>query len=273
VPREVYAIWDAGLAARIAGLRRARGDAPAIARRIHRVFGRAESQLSEALRGMVDGVPGASLHYQVKFPETLIKLVVRDPDAAAAAARLAALDEALEARVGAWRYATGDDALPLIAGRALLAAGVRVATAESCTGGMVGSLLTELAGSSGYYVGGAVTYSDEEKVRQLGVAPETLAAHGAVSEPTVIEMARGIRARTGADLAIAISGVAGPGGGSAEKPVGTVWLALDGAGEASTFRMQWPGARDQVRVLAAWWALDMLRRAALASRPNVKEQG
>ncbi len=262
VPREIYAIWEAGLRARVDELRRSSGAAPRIARRVYRIFGRAESQLSEALRGLVDGYPGASLHYQVKFPEVLVKLVVRDPDAAAATARHDELDAQLRARVGRWIYGTGDDPLPLVLGRALLDAGVRVAVAESCTGGMVGALLTELAGSSGYFVGGAIVYANEEKVRQLGVSPATLDAHGAVSEETVVEMAKGVRARTGADLGVAVSGVAGPGGGSADKPVGTVWLAVDGPGAATrTFRMQWPGARDQVRTLAAWWALELLRQA------------
>ncbi len=262
-PREIHAIWEAGLGARVDELRRGHGTAPHIARCVYRIFGRAESQLSEALRGLADGVPGATIHYQVKFPEVLVKLVVRDPDGAAAATRLAALDAELRARVGPWIYGLGEDALPLVLGRALLAAGHRVAVAESCTGGMVGALLTELPGSSGYFVGGAIVYANDEKVRQLGVALDSLAAHGAVSEAVAIEMARGVRARTGADLGVAVTGIAGPGGGTADKPVGTVWLAVDGPGDAAarTFRLQWPGARDQVRVLASWWALDLIRKA------------
>lgn len=269
VPREVHAIWEAGLRARVDELRRARGTAPRIARCVYRIFGRAESQLSEALRGLVDDHAGASIHYQIKFPECLVKLVVRDPDAAAAAARLAELDAQLRARVGRWIYGTGDDPLPLVLGRSLLAAGATIAVAESCTGGMVGALLTDLPGSSGYFVGGAITYANDEKVRQLGVAPATLEAHGAVSEATVQEMATGIRAKTGADIGVAVSGIAGPGGGSADKPVGTVWLAVDGPGAATrTFRMQWPGARDQVRTLAAWWALDLVRQALAADEAH-----
>ncbi|HUQ05573.1 MAG TPA: competence/damage-inducible protein A [Kofleriaceae bacterium] len=267
VPREVHSIWEAGLRARVEALRQARGAAPRIARCVYRIFGRAESQLSEALRGLVDGYEGASIHYQIKFPEVLVKLVVRDPDAAAATTRLHDLDRQLRARVGRWIYGTGDDPLPLVLGRTLLASGTRVAVAESCTGGMVGALLTDLAGSSGYFLGGAIVYSNEEKVRQLGVAPATLEAHGAVSEETVLEMAKGIRARTGADIGVAVSGIAGPGGGTPEKPVGTVWLAVDGPGTAPrTFRMQWPGARDQVRTLAAWWALDLVRQAVESNR-------
>jgi nicotinamide-nucleotide amidase len=271
VPREVHSIWAAGLRARVDAMRQARGAAPRIARCVYRIFGRAESQLSEALRGLVDGSLGASIHYQIKFPEVLVKLVVRDPDAASAATRLADLDAQLRARVGRWIYGTGDDPLPLVLGRALLARGTRIAVAESCTGGMIGALLTDLAGSSGYFVGGAIVYSNEEKERQLGVAKETIEAHGAVSEETVQEMARGVRARTGADIGVAVSGIAGPGGGTPDKPVGTVWLAVDGPGAATrTFRMMWPGARDQVRVLAAWWALDLVRQALSAS--HAKEQ-
>ena len=265
VPRELHAIYAGGLRARIAELRDQRGLAPRIARRIYRAFGRGESQFSQALRGAIDAFPGASLHYQVKFPETLLKVVVKDLDQAAASARLEAIDVELRARVGRHVYAVGDDNLPLVVGRALLAGGATLATAESCTGGLLGALLTELPGSSGYFLGGAITYSNAEKVRQLGVSPATLEAHGAVSEETVREMARGVRERTGAAIGVAISGVAGPGGGTPDKPVGTVWLALDatlgGAPRGATFKLTWPGARDQVRTLAAWWGLELIRQA------------
>lgn len=268
VPRELQAIYDSGLGARIAELRERHGAAPRMARRIYRVFGRGESQLSSALRGVVDGIDGASIHYQVKFPETLIKIVVRDLDPAAATARLETIEAGVRARIGRYIYATGDEPLPLVVGRALLARGATVATAESCTGGLLGQLLTELPGSSGYYLGGAIVYANAEKVRQLGVAPATLAGEGAVSEACVREMAQGVRERTGATFGVAISGIAGPGGGTPDKPVGTVWLALDHAGRpATTHRVTWPGARDQVRTLGAWWGLELLRRA-VASEPE-----
>ena len=104
-----------------------------------------------------------------------------------------------------------------------------LATAESCTGGMIGELMTSIAGSSTAYLGGAIVYANAEKVRQLGVAQATLDAHGAVSEETVREMARGARERFGASLAVACPGVAGPDGGTPDKPVGTVWLAIASA--------------------------------------------
>ncbi|MDQ3364577.1 MAG: CinA family nicotinamide mononucleotide deamidase-related protein [Myxococcota bacterium] len=257
-PREIQGIWTGGLVDRLTALREAAGVVERVARRIYRVFGRGESQISQACRGLLDGVAGASIHYQVKFPEILVKLVVRDRDQGAAEARLADLDRGLRERLPRIIYGTGDETLVERVTRRLIAAGATVATAESCTGGLIGELLTRLPGSSRSFVGGAITYANHEKVRQLGVAVATLEAHGAVSEPTVQEMARGARERFGVDHAVAVSGIAGPDGGTAEKPVGTVWLAIASADGVRTKHLVWPGARDQVRLLAAWWALALL---------------
>jgi nicotinamide-nucleotide amidase len=264
IPREMQAIFEAGLGPRIAELREARGAPVRIARRIYRVFGRGESQISAACRGVVDGVAGATIHYQVKFPETLVKIVVRDPDGDAARARLEAIDGALRDRLGRHLYGTGDVALPEATTRTLIERGLRVATAESCTGGMIAQLLTAAPGSSAAFVGGAVVYANDEKVRQLGVAAETLAAHGAVSEACAREMAAGARTRFGVELAVAVTGIAGPEGGTPDKPVGTVWLAVDRRGQVTTKQLTWPGPRELVRTLSAWWGLALIREAALA---------
>ncbi len=258
IPREVYGIFDAGLGARLVAIREASGNVERIARRIYRVFGRGESQISQACRGMIDSVAGTSIHYQVKFPETLVKLVVRDADQAAADAKLAALDADIRDRLGAAIYATGDENLIDRATRRLIESGRTVATAESCTGGMIGELLTRMPGSSRAFIGGAIVYSNAEKVRQLGVAQATLDAHGAVSEQTVIEMATGARLRFATTLAVAVSGIAGPDGGTPDKPVGTVWLALASPDGCVTKKLGWPGMRDQIRTLAAWWALKLI---------------
>ena len=269
-PREIQAILEAGMERRFAELREAAGDVERIARRVYRVFGRGESQISQACRGMIDGVAGASIHYQVKFPETLVKLVVRDGDGDAAARALAALDAEIRDRLRGYLYGDGDETLIERTVRRLIEAGRTVATAESCTGGMLGEMLTRRPGSSRAFLGGAITYSNAEKVRQLGVREATLASHGAVSEATVREMALGARERFGADLAVAVSGVAGPDGGSPDKPVGTVWLALagpaggDGNGDGdgvTTKQLTWPGARDQIRTLASWWAIKLIDEA------------
>jgi nicotinamide-nucleotide amidase len=265
-PREIHAILEASLERRFAELRESSGiGRPAgverIARRLYRVFGRGESQISQACRGLVDSVPGASIHYQVKFPETLVKLVVRDRDGEAAARALDDLDRGLRDRLRGFLYGDGDETLVDRTVRRLIEAGKTVATAESCTGGMIGELLTRRPGSSQTFVGGAITYSNAEKTRQLGVRAETLASHGAVSEPTVREMALGARERFGADFAVAVSGVAGPDGGTPDKPVGTVWLALASEAGVTTKQLGWPGARDQIRTLASWWALKLLDEA------------
>jgi len=263
VPREMKAITAESLRARILELRDAAGGAERIARRLWRVFGRGESQVASALEGVVEGVVGASLHYQVSFPETLVKVVVRDRDRAAAEARLAAVDRAVRERLAPWLYGEADDSLAAALGRALSARGLTLASAESCTGGMLGALVTSVPGSSAWYLGGAVTYANAEKVRQLGVSPATLEAAGAVSEACVREMAGGIRERSGASVAVAVSGIAGPDGGTADKPVGTVWLAVAGPGDGvETMHFVWPGARDQVRTLAAWWAMSMVKTIA-----------
>lgn len=261
VPREIYGIWDAALGPRLGELRERAGIVERVARRLYRAFGRGESQISQACRGLVDGVPGASIHYQVKFPETLVKLVVRDADQAAADARLAALDAGLRSRLAGVLYGTGEESLVERVPRRLIEAGVRIATAESCTGGLLGELLTRRPGVSGVYAGGAIVYANAEKVRQLGVRQETLDVHGAVSEETVREMARGARERFGVDMAVAISGVAGPDGGTPDKPVGTVWIAIDDGGEVRTKKLGWPGARDQIRLLSTWWGLHLLDEA------------
>lgn len=141
---------------------------------------------------------------------------------------------------------------------ALAARGARLALAESCTGGLVAARLTARPGASRFLDAGLVVYSDAAKTALLGVAPDTLAAHGAVSEAVAREMLDGALGRTGADAAVAITGVAGPDGGTAEKPVGTVWIgaALDGQSRLRRFRFE--GDRRQVRDGAADTALDML---------------
>nr|MDA8164740.1 nicotinamide-nucleotide amidohydrolase family protein [Desulfobacteraceae bacterium] len=138
------------------------------------------------------------------------------------------------------------------------------ATAESCTGGLIGHAITRVPGSSAYYLGGAVTYSNGLKEQLLGVAPETLRRHGAVSGETARAMAEGCRRLTGADYALAVTGIAGPGGGSPEKPVGTVWFGLAAPGEeARGFHRLFRGSRAEIQAIAGATALDLLRRVLL----------
>ena len=141
---------------------------------------------------------------------------------------------------------------------AAVAGGLRVATAESCTGGLLAATLTDLPGASDYFVGGAVAYADDVKVRGLGVDPLDLERHGAVSETVALRMAVGVCRRFAADLAMAVTGIAGPGGGTPEKPVGTVWMAVRSPdGSATARRMRLGGDRSSVRARSVEEVLSM----------------
>jgi len=148
--------------------------------------------------------------------------------------------------------------------RLLLRRGLTVSTAESCTAGLVAKRLTDLPGSSGAYLGGVVAYADREKTRALGVPASLLRKHGAVSAEVAAAMARGIRRRTGSDLAVAVTGIAGPGGARPGKPVGLVWFAVDWAKSVSTFERRFAGDRGYIRGIAAHAAIDLLRRTVAA---------
>lgn len=133
-----------------------------------------------------------------------------------------------------------------------------MALAESCTGGLIASLITDVPGSSDYFLASLVTYSNDSKVSLLGVNEGTLKEHGAVSDKTAREMAAGARKVSGADMGLAVTGIAGPGGGSAEKPVGLVFFALDHGGEVEVHRKIFPGERSTVKRAAAEHGLTML---------------
>jgi len=148
-----------------------------------------------------------------------------------------------------------DKSLEVILGEKLRARGLRLAVAESCTGGLIGHRVTNVAGSSTYYVGSVTAYAYEAKVRLLGVTWETLENHGAVSAETVAEMARGIRRALAADVGIAVSGIAGPGGGMPGKPVGLVWIAVSAKDDLLTRQFNFKGERISVKEQAAEEAL------------------
>jgi nicotinamide-nucleotide amidase len=193
----------------------------------------------------------------------------------AAADTPAAADDLLDAaeaevrhRLGSAVYGRDGATLAAAVGAALVARGRTLATAESCTGGLIGQLLTETPGSSAYYVGGIVSYANEIKQNLLGVASDVLATHGAVSEPVAAAMARGARAACGADYAVAVTGIAGPGGGTTEKPVGLVCigLATPNAVDAATYHFGSDPPRHAIRLRAARMALHRVRQALLAVR-------
>lgn len=156
---------------------------------------------------------------------------------------------------------------------AAIAGGLRIATAESCTGGLLAATLTDLPGASEYFVGGVVAYANDAKVRHLGVVPGALDSHGAVSETVALQMAGGACRRFGADMAMAVTGIAGPGGGTAEKPVGTVWIAVcssGGAGGARRIRLQ--GDRLAVRTRSVEEVLSMALEVLARTCPRTARE-
>ncbi len=167
----------------------------------------------------------------------------------------------LSSRLEPYAYAEGTTDLADVVLTLLRRAGRRVAIAESCTGGMLGERLTAVAGSSDVFAGGVIAYDDEVKIELLGVDREELQRHGAVSEQVVTAMAAAARHRFGVDVGIGITGIAGPGGGSAEKPVGTVWIAVATPDELVPRQLRLFGNREEVRRRATQAALDLVRRS------------
>jgi nicotinamide-nucleotide amidase len=187
-----------------------------------------------------------------------------------------ALDEAigqLRARLGAAAYGEGSTDLAAVVLDACRAQGLRIAVAESCTGGMLGARLTAVPGSSDVVLGGVIAYANEVKERLLGVPAESIARAGAVSEEVARAMASGAREKLGADIGIGITGIAGPGGGTPEKPVGTVWTAVDVAGVVQARRSVYVGDREEIRQRAAQGALNMVRLEVGRARLGVGGRG
>ena len=261
VPRELARMMDEQVLPRI----EARCAGRAVVRaRILRTFGMGESSLEEALAGIAqDGA--VTLGFRTAFPDNLLRPLARAATVAEAEAKLDAVCTAIRERLGALVYAEGDEPLEAVAGRLLRERGMTLAVAESCTGGLLAERVTHIAGASDYFLGGVVAYANAAKQALLGVPAELLDQHGAVSEPVARAMAEGARERFGADLALATTGVSGPGGGSAEKPVGTVCIALAREGGTHAERFVFPLDRARHRSLTAQIGLDWVRRTLLGA--------
>lgn len=230
-------------------------------------FGYGESDAAEKLGELMQRGRNPVVGTTVSDGICSIRVRAEYPEAEEAQRQLDDTIMQVEAKLGPTVFGRDETTLQSSLVKLLLQEGKTVATAESCTGGMIGSMLTDVPGSSAAYLGGWITYTNELKTSQLGVRPGVIEAHGAVSEDVVIAMAEGARQRSGADYAIAVSGVAGPGGGTEDKPVGTVWLALATPGNspkgttASLARLI--GNRSSIRDRAAKCALQMIRLTLL----------
>jgi nicotinamide-nucleotide amidase len=240
-----------------------RGSGVSLLRRVVRVAGRFESQVDEALHPLYGvwerATPPVSATILAALGSIELHVSTRAPRDAAAAALDAAVAQAT-AVLGPDVYSTDGRALEAVVGDLLVERGLRVGVAESCTGGLVVSRLTDIPGSSRYVDQSVVVYANEAKTELLGVPADLLGEHGAVSEPVALAMAAGIRAKAHADVGIGVTGIAGPGGGSPEKPVGTVVVAVVTGTEDRVRTFRFFGEREQVKFQASQAALDMTRR-------------
>ena len=229
-----------------------------------RTFGMGESTLEAELSDLARD-EAVELGFRTSFPDNFLRPFARARSAEEADERIAGLVAAIRQRLGPLVYGEGDDTMESVVGTMLAERGATLATAESCTGGLIAELLTDVPGSSVYFRGGVVAYANEAKASLLGVPESLIEAHGAVSEPVVRAMAEGARQRFDSDFALATSGISGPDGGTPEKPVGLVWIALargsGGPTHADSFVFQVDRTRH--RRLTAQVALDWVRRSLL----------
>jgi nicotinamide-nucleotide amidase len=258
VAREMEKMFSDQVVPRLTKLVADSGGKPAV--RTWHIYGMGESHIDHRLAGLLADVTGATLHFRTASPENHVKVVVRDSDPARAQATLERIDQDLRKRIGTGIYGVDGESFPAAVGRSLIAHDAKLALAESCTGGMAGELVTSVPGSSRYFLGGVMAYSDSVKRQMLGVKEETLADFGTVSEPCAREMAEGVQKLLGSTVAVGITGIAGPDGASRDKPIGTVSFACVGPGTTRTATKLFAGRRDQIRKAAAFFGLDMARK-------------
>ena len=239
------------------------GSARHVIQRVFKVFGLPETEINRQLLHLETMDEKLRLGYYPVFPDVHVSLTVIDNNTRTAQEKFAQAVQTIQDTLADAIYGIDDESMAAAVGRLLLTHGKTLAVAESCTGGLIAHKLTSFSGSSDYFVGGVVAYSNDLKERFLEVASSQLEEFGAVSAPVAGAMAAGIRRRTGTDIGIAVTGVAGPTGGSREKPVGTVYFGLAAEDKEETFKFHFTGNRKQVQEISAQTGLDLVRRLLL----------
>ena len=219
-----------------------------------------ESNAGTLLQDIINAQSDPTIALYASPGEVKVRMATKDADPAAAERRLDATEAQLRERLGDHVYGVDGDTMEVAVGRLLRERGATLAVAESCTGGLIASRITDVPGASDYFLGGIVAYSNEEKTRVLGVRASIIEEHGAVSEECARAMAEGVRQTTGADFALSTTGIAGPGGGTPEKPVGLVYMAVAASEGTTCDEQNWPGTRDQFKQRVAQLALSLLRK-------------
>jgi nicotinamide-nucleotide amidase len=256
VPHEMQRMFDEAVAPRLAG----RG---AIVHRQVHCFGEGESSIAAAIAALMQRGRNPAVGTTTSAGMVTVRVAASAANRPEAAQLAEETVQDIRRRLGLLVVGVDGQTMPAAVGHLLREAGATLATAESCTGGLIGELITSVPGSSDYYLGGLVAYADGAKSDLLGVPEEMIAQHGAVSGPVAAAMAKEARRRLGATWAVSVTGIAGPGGGSEDKPVGLVYVALAGAADTSVHRHVLPGVRHIVRLRAALTALNHLRLALI----------
>ena len=240
-----------------------RGLKPLAQERFIRTTGLAESEVAERIEALARRLARTDIVYLPSITGVDLKVIGRGQTAVEAAKTAETSQEKLSARLEPYVYARGDESIEKVVGYLLTMRDLTVSVAESCTGGRLGWRMTRVPGSSDYFAGGVIAYSDELKRRLLGVKAAVLKKHGAVSAETALEMAQGVRAKCATDCGVAITGLAGPGGGTEEKPVGTVFIAVSGSSGDRVRELRLAGSRGAIRRAAVQAAMELLRRFLL----------
>lgn len=233
---------------------------PIMRQRILKLYGLNEPGIAEIVKKIQWKTGNIVFGFYPRFPENHITISLRGQDEPTVTKELDRVEMEVRRLVGPYIFAAGDQNMEEVVGHLLLEKNLSISVAESCTGGLIGHRLTNVPGSSSYFHGGVVVYSNQSKVDLLRVDPRTLETHGAVSERTVEEMARGVKDRIKTDLGLAVTGIAGPDGGTRQKPVGTVHVGLAARGKTFSREYRFWGNRGQVKLNSSMMALDWVRR-------------
>ena len=227
--------------------------------KILRFTGIGESSMAEAVGDLIDnGINPTVAPYAKEF-ECILRITAKASSDEEAAMLIEPIEAEITKRLGQYIYGVGETPLEFVLGEILLKRKLTISTAESCTGGFLAGTLINYPGISSAFLEGVVTYTNEAKMKRIGVKAETLEKYGAVSHETAGEMARGVAFTSGTDIGISTTGIAGPGGGTEEKPVGLVYIGIFINGEVKTRKLQLPGNREQVRNRTVREALNLLR--------------
>ncbi len=233
---------------------------PAPEQRVLKLYGLEEDQIAAKIEDLGRGTDDISVKLYPAHPAYHLCICSTQPAEGTVNKDLARIEQEIRARLRPFIFAAGNQTMAGVLGERLREESLTLSVAESCTGGLIGHLLTEVPGSSQYFMGGVVVYSNQAKVDVLQVAKDTIDTHGAVSAATVRQMAEGVKGRLRTDIGLAVTGIAGPTGGTAEKPVGTVHIGLALRRKTHCERYRFQGSREQIKSSAAMMALDWVRR-------------